>query len=251
MRADTRVLPRDLLSGRSALIAGGTGNVGRHLVEAFLAAGATVVVPSRSTEKTRTLRASLSAAAGDRLITLEGNLSDPADAARIRDEALDRTGPLDAVVASLGGFVAAPAVLDAPLQDLRHAVDGYLLAHFVVAQAFMPALKEAGASYTFINGPLAYGALFPGTGLVSIATAAQAMLARVVMKEAGEAGPRVNELVLYTSFGWGDAHGPGPVSREDVGRYSAWLASDPGAGVRARSIHLKSLEPLDPVTEQH
>ena len=109
----------------------------------------------------------------------------------------------------------------------------------------IPALRKTGGSYTFVNGPLAFEPMFPGTGLVSIATAAQAMLARTVMKETGGVPVRVNEVVLYTSFGWGDdERKTSPVRQEDVGRYVAYLISDHGAAVRGRTSHLDSLQSL-------
>ena len=39
------------LDGKTALIAGGTGSVGAGIVQAFLNEGATVIVPSRSSDR--------------------------------------------------------------------------------------------------------------------------------------------------------------------------------------------------------
>lgn len=251
MASDSQAIPSDLLSGKKVVIAGGTGSVGRQLVEACLSGGATVVVPSRSAEKIDTLRSGLQPDWGSRLLTVEGDLGDPEDAARITHKIVDLTGSVDAAVASLGGFVPAPSILKAPLGDLQYALDGYLVAHFLVAQALIPVLNKSNSSYTFINGPLAFSPLFPGSGLISIATAGQAMLARVVMKELAEDSTRVNELVLYTSFGWGDdKRGKGTVSQEDVGRYTAYLVSDHGEEVRGQTIHLNSLDPLKALLER-
>lgn len=246
MPAEKAFSAAELLTGRHALIAGGTGSVGRVLVEGFLAAGATVIVPSRSAEKISALRSSLNHAPGDRLITIVGDIGDEGDAERVRDEVLAEIGPLDTVIATLGGFVAAPSVLAAPVRDLRQTLDGYLLAHFIVAKTLMPMLEERAGSYTFLNGPLAFDPLFPGTGLVSIATAGQAMFARVLMKELDSARARINELVIYTRFGWSGAEEPGsqPISQADVARYAVNLASQRGAGVRGETIHLKTHEPF-------
>ena len=71
-----------------ALIAGGTGNVGRAIVHGLLMRGATVIVPSRSSSKLATLEQAQSPSTRDRLITIVGDVSDEQDAARIRDEAL-------------------------------------------------------------------------------------------------------------------------------------------------------------------
>jgi NAD(P)-dependent dehydrogenase (short-subunit alcohol dehydrogenase family) len=244
---DAQDLPSDLLAGRTALIAGGAGNVGRWIVAAFLRGGATVVVPSRSEPRLAALRAyvgEIDANVGDRLITLAGDLGEEADGARVRAVVLQRAGGLDAVVASFGGFVPAPSLLAAPVADLERALAGYVVSHFTVARTLLPALEERGGSYTFINGLLAFDPRFPGTGLISVASAAQAMLARVVMKERQAAPVRVNEVVLYTSFGRADddARNAGGVSREAVARAVAWLASDDSRDVRGRTIHLDSPE---------
>lgn len=239
-------LSRDLLTDRTALVAGGTGSVGQVVVAGLLEAGATVVVPSRMEPKLAELRRSLDDHAPERLVTLVGDLSDEKDAVRVREAVMERAGPLDAAVATLGGFVPAPSVLEAPLSDLKGVLDGYLLAHFMVAKTLLPALEERSGSYTFINGPLAFRPMFPGTALVSIATAGQAMLARTVMNEEADGPVRINELVLYTRFGWSDDEDQdsGAVSQADVARFVAYLASDRGSGVRGERIHLDDLEPL-------
>lgn len=234
-----------LLDGRTALVAGGTGNVGRVLVRALLDAGATVAVPSRSPDKLERLRHDIDLELREKLVTVHGDIADEGSAERLLDEITSRVGTLDAAVASLGEFVAAPSVLSAPLADLHRALDGYLLAHFSVARAVVPALRGRGGSYTLINGPLAFEPMFPGAGLVSIVTAAQAMLARILMSEMEDEAVRVNEIVVYTRFGW-DAEDAreAPVQQDDVGRYVALLASPRGAEVRGRTIHLDSLQPL-------
>jgi NAD(P)-dependent dehydrogenase (short-subunit alcohol dehydrogenase family) len=191
-----------VLDGTVALIAGGTGNVGAAIVRGLLARGATVVVPSRTEAKRAALRDAQEGAARTRLITVAGNVGDEADAERIRAEAVERCGRVDAVVASLGTFVPAPSLLAATRAALERVLADYLLAHFVVARTFIPPMMRDGGGYLFINGPLAFAAM-PGSGLVSIATAAQAMLADVVFRETADSAARVNELVLHVGLGWG------------------------------------------------
>jgi NAD(P)-dependent dehydrogenase (short-subunit alcohol dehydrogenase family) len=239
-------MERSELNGRRVLVAGGTGNVGTHLTRELLLAGAQVVVPSRSMDKLGRLREAL-ARSSERLIGVEGDVAGSDGSARVRQEAERMAGgPMDAVVASLGGFVGAPSVLSAPLKDLERAVQGYLYAHFVVAQTFLPGLSEIGGAYASINGPLAWAPSFPGTGLVSIASAAQAMLAKVLMKEMAESRARINEVVLYSAFGWGDAEKRNTVTGEDIGRYVGYLVSGAGSEIRGQTVHLRTPEDLVP-----
>lgn len=232
------------LAGHGVLVAGGTGNVGRHIVRALLERGATVVVPSRSPAKLDALAAAV-APADERLLTLLGDVADEGDAVRIRDEAARLVAaPLDGVVASLGRWAGAPALVAATRAELVDALESYVVAHFVVARTFLPALAARGGSYTFINGPSAFGT-WPGSGLVSVATAAQAMLARALAEEASATGrARVSELVIHPSawIGPDPAASGGPVDGAAVGRYVAALVGGRVAG--GPSVHLASADQL-------
>lgn len=93
--------------------------------------------------------------------------------------------------------------------------------------------------YVTIQGPLAFEPLFRTSGLVSVATAAQAMLARVLMHELTGSRVRVNQLVIYATLGWGDDD-QSRVSGADIGRYVTYLLSDAGASAHGQTIHLMS-----------
>lgn len=232
----------ELHAGRTAVVAGGTGSVGRVLVKSFLRSGAKVVVPSRSHEKLSDLRAYLGSETTERLVTMEGHIGDEEKAPDLVERVVEQQGPVHAAVATLGRFVAAPSLFEASIADLEHVIDGYLIGHFVAARALIPAI-ETGGSYTLINGPLAFRPRFPEAGLVSTVTAGQAMLARVLMNQVDTV--RVNELVLHTPFGWGEEkEKAAPVRQDQVGRYVSYLASPRAADTHGETIHLDSQEVL-------
>lgn len=226
------------LTDKRILVAGGTGNIGRHLVDAVLAAGGTAIVPSRSPERLETLTQGRDdEAASGRLVPLSGSFVDERETPAL----VERARPLHGAVASLGSFVTTPGagILGTPPADLQRALDGYLAANLAAAQAFIPALEPDGGGYVMIQGPLAFEPLFPAAGLVSVATAAQAMLARVLMNELAESRVRVNQLVIYASLGWGKDD-QSRLGGADIGRYVAHLLSEAGAGVRGQTTHLMS-----------
>ena len=223
------------LDGKQVLVAGGTGTVGRYLVKAQLAAGATVIVPSRSRSKLDALVAAADSASRKRLILIVGDITDEADGARIVNEA----GGIDGAIASIGRFVSAPSVLDADRGKLEGAIANYAIEHFSTAKSLLPAVERTGGGYVMINGSLAYEPDASGTGLVAIAGAAQSMLGRVLMKERGDLGARINELVIYSSFGRGNDEA-NEVKGEDVGAYASFLLSEAGAVVKGQAIHLRS-----------
>jgi hypothetical protein len=88
------------------------------------------------------------------------------------------------VLAAYGSFVTTPLLLEASVDALRQALDGYVIAHFTLARTFLPMLKHAGGTFVMLQGPLAFE-LLPafGTDLVSIATAGQHMLFRALAQE--------------------------------------------------------------------
>ena len=242
------------LEGRTIVVAGGTGNVGRYVVGGLLEAGATVVVPSRSPDKLEAIKAVGQNGSTGRVVTVLGDVTDEVDGPRIVQGLRNEVGPLHGAVASLGGFVPVPSILEASREQLATALEGYVRAHLGAAQNLVPAL-EGGGGYLFINGPLAFDLWSPEASLVSVVTAAQAMLARAVAKEVDgppsesrrsvpSAPPRVNELVIYTAVGWGEADKKSPVSPRDIGRYVAHLLSERAESTRGETIHLRSPDQL-------
>lgn len=232
----------DRLDNKRVLIAGGTGSVGQYLVRAHLNAGATVIVPSRCQAKLDALSVSVAMAHEPheraRLHTVVGNITSMDEAPRI----LEVAGALDGAIASLGEFVAARAsILDASEADMRSVLDSYVLAHFATARAVLPVLRERTGVYVLLNGALAYSASYPGTGLVRIATAAQAMLARVLRDDEAHRGVRIEELVLYSSIGRGHDD-ENPVTGHDIGRFATQLIARPMSAMSGGSVHLRTTD---------
>lgn len=176
------------------LVAGGAGAVGEGIVAALLDAGATVAVPSRDELRLDDLRGRVGGA--DRLLGVVGDVADPADAERVRDEVVGTLGPPDAVVAAIGGWASGPKLADTPLEEWDAILARNLRTHQVVAATYVPLLRgRPGATYGVIIGDTA---LKPaaGAGPVSVVAAAELMAARVLGLEEQEAGVQVLAFVL-------------------------------------------------------
>jgi len=221
------------LDGKICLVAGGTGTVGEAIVKVFVESGATVVVPSRSRQKLEALRdfLGLSPSAAERLSLLEGRLDDPADAGRVRDEVLRRHGVLHAVVASLGGsWDEQLRLVEVPMETFRSYQDSNLNAHLITARTFLPVLAERrGTSYTLLGGASALRPI-ARYGPVGINSAAQLMMARILMEEMKDTPVRINEVIfgfIHTRARAAYAK-PEWVTAREVGDFVAYLASDDG-----------------------
>jgi NAD(P)-dependent dehydrogenase (short-subunit alcohol dehydrogenase family) len=240
------------LTDHTVVVAGGTANVGYFVARALLEREATVIVPSRSEERLDGLRDHLSKHVGEtglgRLHTFVGDLSDETEAAGLRWRIIEEVGTPDAVLASLGDFITTSSLLDASADDLRRALDGYLISNFMVARTFLPVLKNSGGTYVLVQGPLAFD-LHPefGADLISIATAAQHMLFRALAQELHESQARVVELVIHALIRDRRTQPSSPLPGEAVGAYAAYLLSGADKEVHGQSIDLRSLEQLSEV----
>jgi NAD(P)-dependent dehydrogenase (short-subunit alcohol dehydrogenase family) len=237
------------LSEQTVVVAGATGNVAPFVVRALLDRGASVTAPSRSEQKLRGLREHLSENIDEsrlgRLHTFVGELGDEPGAAALRQKITEQVGTPDAVVASVGDYVAAPSLLDARAGALQRALDASLIAHFVIARTFLPILRDSGGTYVFLQGPLAFE-LYPGYGgdLVSIATAAQHMLFRALAQQVAESPASVVELVGHMLIRDRQTQPTSPLSGEEVGGVVAHLIAGAGQEAHGLSIHLHSPEQL-------
>ena len=140
-------------AGKVALVAGGTGGLGRAVSLAFLEEGAKVVVPYRSEKEF----AELKRAAAGRESQLIGRVVDVLDEAAVA-KLVEEIGRIDVLVNTVGGYVGgvelwklAPADFDRMLNlNLR---TGYLLARAVVPGM----LKRGQGAVVNVSAKAAYG----------------------------------------------------------------------------------------------
>jgi NAD(P)-dependent dehydrogenase (short-subunit alcohol dehydrogenase family) len=236
-----------MLENKTVVVAGGTGNVGAFIVKALLEQGATVVVPSRSEQKLCELRAYLTnhrrGDALNRLTTFIGDLGDQAGAEQLLRQMMNQISAPDAVIATLGSWYSVPSLLTANAVDLEHVLRDYLVAHFIIGRALLPSLKASGGTYVFVNGPLAFN-LWPGSALVSIATAGQHTLFRALAEELAGSSVHLVELVNHAFIRDKQTQPGSLLSGEAVGAYVAHLVTGAARTMHGQSIQLRSLEQL-------
>ncbi len=244
MTPAVRASATDPLSERRVVVLGAAGEVGEGLVRRLRAFGAYVVAVSRAPARLARLQ-DAPPPGGDRrrpgaLATQLGDVGHEDGAMRLRDDLLARHGPLDAVVASLGGWRQGAGVTDTPLDAWRETLDQSLTAHFLAARALLPVIADRpGASYTLINGGAALHPV-PGAGAMCVSAAGQLMLAHVLAAEYGGRAVRVNALVLGTPVRT-RSRPVGPeawITADDAGTHAAYLTSDAAAAVRGATVVL-------------
>ncbi|MEO7122863.1 MAG: SDR family oxidoreductase [Lacisediminihabitans sp.] len=217
MNDTTRTAPD--LTGHRVLVPGGTGAVGEGVVRAFLEAGAEVIVPTRSEERSTEFLAVLGQAANEHLHLVVHDYTSFAGAQDLVAQIVQFRGGLDSVVAPIGGWWQGRTLAEITEQDWELAFTGLATTHMAVLRAALPHLTDAGA-YTVVIGDSATWPV-PGSGLVSMEQAALLMMQRVASAESG-ASRRVFSLVLGPVT---TRHAQGSVAAKDVGSVAVAISA--------------------------
>jgi len=211
------------LTGHRVLVPGGTGAVGEGVVRAFLGAGAEVIVPTRSEERSMEFRALLGRAANEHLHLVVHDYTSFAGAQDLVEQIVHFRGGLDSVVAPIGGWWQGRTLAEITEHDWQSAFTGLATTHMAVLRAALPHLSDAGA-YTLVVGDSAAWPV-PGSGLVSMEQAALLMMQRVAAAESGSSR-RVFSLVLGPVT---TRHAEGTVDAGDVGSVAVAISAGTAA----------------------
>ena len=163
-------------SGRVVIVTGGVRGVGRAIAEAFLSAGAQVVVCGRHRADPAELPRAVPPGGGERMAAfLPADVREPEQAQRLIEGTTERFGRLDVLVNNAGGSPYVPSA-DVSPRLVASVIALNLLAPFYCAQAANAVLQQGdGGSIVNIGsvsgirpspGTAAYGAA--KAGLVSL-----------------------------------------------------------------------------------
>ena len=179
-RAERR--PRRRLPGLRVLVTGASSGVGRAVALAFAAGGASVLATARRAERLAEL-----ARAAPSIITLAGDVTDPDMRTRLLEEARDRLGGLDAVVAAAGGGAIGP-FRDAAPTTLRAIMELDFFAPAELAREAIPLLTEGREPAIVLVGSILGSHPLPLHAEYCAAKAALASLAGSLRIELAAAG---------------------------------------------------------------
>ncbi|MEY9873580.1 NAD(P)-dependent dehydrogenase (short-subunit alcohol dehydrogenase family) [Streptacidiphilus sp. MAP12-33] len=131
------------VSGRTALVTGGTRGIGLMIARGLLQAGAKVYVSSRKAEACEAAVAELKLFG--EAVALPADLSEESEIARVAEELAAREEKLDILVNNAGATWGAP--LDTfPVSGWDKVMDLNLRSPFLLTQALLPLLRAAGTA---------------------------------------------------------------------------------------------------------
>jgi NAD(P)-dependent dehydrogenase (short-subunit alcohol dehydrogenase family) len=177
-----------LLTGKTAFIAGGTSGINLGIARRFAALGARVAVAGRNPEKA----ANAAAEIGSGALGLSCDVRDYAATRAVLEHTAKQFGPLDIVVSGAAGNFPAP-VLGMSANGFRVVVDIDLNGTFNVFRGAHDLLRTPGASLIAISAGQAVKPMMLQAH-VCAAKAGVNQLIRVLAMEWGPSGIRVNGI---------------------------------------------------------
>ena len=228
------------MTGRVALVTGGTGALGQSVVLRFLHDGATVAVPWIVPEEWETLRSR----AGDGSARLHGARVDGTDEsafAAFVAQVLARHQRLDVLVNTVGGF-AGGDLASTSLAEWRRMLDLNLTSAVIGCRAVLPALRAARRG-RIVN--VASRAVVPPLGgfiAYTVSKSAVIALTQALAQEERPHGIGVNAVLPSTMDtpanrrAMLDADRSGWVTTDAVADVIAYLCSDGAAAVSGACV---------------
>jgi len=228
-------------SGKSVLVAGGTGGLGRAVSRAFLEEGAAVAVTYREQQEFEALKN----AAGASASSLEGHRVDATDesaVSQLLEKILAKHGHLDVLVNSVGGYAGGVKLwqLDTKTFDQMMALN--LRSGFLLARAAVPAMLKQGRGA--IVNVASQAAVNHAAGAAAYAASKAAAVAMVdsLAEDLKGTGVRANSIlpsIIDTEANRGAmpqadfAKWPKP---EDIARVILFLCSDDAKLIHGASV---------------
>lgn len=156
------------LSGKTALVCGSSRGIGLAIARAFLREGGNAILTGRDASALDEAKAAVASESGaERVLSVQADLTDPADIQRTLDTGTAAFGGLDVVVANVGSGTAR-AGWELDLEDWESALKFNLSGGMVLAGAALTRLVARGsgslifissiAGYEAIDAPVAYSA---------------------------------------------------------------------------------------------
>jgi NAD(P)-dependent dehydrogenase (short-subunit alcohol dehydrogenase family) len=182
------------LSGRTALVTGGSRGIGRAISERLAQHGANVVICGRKADTAEEVAAAINAREGDRAIAVGGNITKADDLDAMVARAEDAFGMVDILVANAGLHIHVGPSAEMTDAVLEKTMDGNFRALHRLSQRLLPGMAGQGWGRIINVGSIA--AHF-GTGLYHSYTLSKALAMQYVRNiavEFGERGVRANTV---------------------------------------------------------
>jgi 3-oxoacyl-[acyl-carrier protein] reductase len=222
------------LSGRVALVTGGSRGIGLAIGRALVDAGARVVATGKSESHLADARQAIANDAAFEAVAAD--VRDYGQVSRAVKRAVDRFGGLDILVNNAGLGIFAN-VADLALEQWRETIDTNLTGVFHACHAAIPELRRRGGGWIVNISSLAGKNPFPGAAAYCASKAGLNAFSEALMQEVRYDGIRVAYVMpgsVETGFG-GSAEGADwKLAPEDIAQVVLDLLAHPGRSLPSR-----------------
>ncbi|HBP31350.1 MAG TPA: oxidoreductase [Advenella kashmirensis] len=178
------------LTGKRALVTGGSRGIGAAIAQALAANGADVAITyQKSAKNAQSIVASIEKL-GRRGLAIEADSANPDAIKRAVSETVETLGSLDILVNNAALGLTGP-VAQVDLAKFQAMMDVNVRGPFVAAQAAIPHLREGGRIIS-IGSALAERVPFPGITAYAMSKSALLSFTRGLSRELGPQGITVN-----------------------------------------------------------
>jgi NAD(P)-dependent dehydrogenase (short-subunit alcohol dehydrogenase family) len=180
------------LSGKTALVTGGSRGIGRAVAKCLVEEGVTVAIAARDLDRVRSTASELSASTGGRVVGFAADMGREDDVRRLVAQAVAEIGPIAILVnnaATAAGRARPPLLADITRDKLITEIDVKVLGYLLAAQAVAPSMAAAGWGRIINIAGLA--ARTTGSAIGSIRNVAVAALTKNLADELGPSGINV------------------------------------------------------------
>ena len=230
------------MTGRVAILTGGTGALGQAITTALLDAGAAgVAIPYAVPEERAALEGRLTGEQRARLLAAAADVTDEGAMGKFVAAARDRFGRIDGLVNAVGGF-AGGDLLSTPLGEWERMMKLNLTSAVIACRAVLPGMIVSGGGR--IVNIASRAVLSPQGGFIAytVSKAAVITLTQALAQEVRATGVTVNAVLPSTMDtpanrrAMPDADRSGWVSTSDVAHVVAFLLSDRAAALTGASL---------------
>lgn len=222
------------LSGKVALVTGGSRGIGAAIARRLAADGAAVAITYGGSKDKADAVARDITAAGGRAFVLHGDAAKPETMQAVADAVVKHYGRIDILVNNAGILEGAAPIADAPLAALDRTIDINVKSLFTLTQAVARVLPDNGRIIN-LSSVLGERGIFPGLSIYNLSKFAVNGMTRSWAHDLALRGITVNSILpgpIATDMGDPNAAAVTAMKRlgtpEEVAAVAAFLAS-PGA----------------------
>lgn len=230
------------IKNKVAVITGASKGIGEAIARIFAEYGAKVVISSRKQADLDQLAAEISTETGAEVVGIAAHAGELEQLKNLIDKTVERFGGVDILVNNAATNPVYGPSLDCPESAFDKIMQVNVKAPFELSKYVHPIMKQRGGGSIINISSIAGHTPDPGLGIYSVSKASLNMLTKVLAKEWGQDGIRVNAIcpgLIKTKFSqalWEDEKTLNhftkrlPIARmgevEEISPIALYLASD-------------------------